>query len=278
MRAAGILDYGDQVRPLDIPAPRRPRPDEVLLRVQAAAVGNWDDIVRAGSWDVGLADGPKALGVAAAGIVLAAGDEPAGLRPGDEVITHPVPLRAQGTWAEQVIAAAGQVARKPAGVPWAAAAALAVPALTAEQVVAGALRLRAGETVLVHGAGGVTGGMLVQLAARTGALVIATAGPASAARVGSLGASRVLDYHDPGWPEKAGWPARPGSRPPSAPCPAAPGMRPRPSPPAAGWPPSPRIRPWRRPGSPSPRCTCSPMRRGCTRWPGWPSAASSRCG
>ena len=107
MRAAGILGYGDQVGLLDIPAPRLPRPDKVLLRVQAAAVGNWDDTVRARRRDVGLPAGPKALGVAGAGLVLAAGDGPAGLRPGDEVITHPVPLRAQGSWAEQRIAAAG---------------------------------------------------------------------------------------------------------------------------------------------------------------------------
>jgi NADPH:quinone reductase-like Zn-dependent oxidoreductase len=203
MRAAGIPAYGDEVRPLDVPAPRPPRADEVLLRVQAAAVGNWDEIVRSGGWDVGHAAGPKVLGVAAAGVVLAAGDGVSGLRAGDEVITHPVPLRAQGTWAEQLIAAAGQVARKPAGVPWEAAAALVVPALTAQQVLVRALQLRAGETVLVHGAGGVTGGLLVQLAALCGARVIATAGPASAARVGSLGASHVLDYHDPGWPARA---------------------------------------------------------------------------
>jgi NADPH:quinone reductase-like Zn-dependent oxidoreductase len=66
--------------------------------------------------------------------------------------------------------------------------------------VSDALEIGAGQTVLVHGAGGVTGGMLVQLAARRGATVIATAGPDSAARLSAMGAAHVLDYHEPDWP------------------------------------------------------------------------------
>jgi NADPH:quinone reductase-like Zn-dependent oxidoreductase len=71
-------------------------------------------------------------------------------------------------------------------VPVDAAAALPVPALTADQVIDGALQVRAGQTVLVHGAGGVTGGMLVQLAAHRGARVIATAGADSAGRLATI--------------------------------------------------------------------------------------------
>ena len=44
--------------------------------------------------------------------------------------------------------------------------------------------------------------MLVQLAAHRGAAVIATAGPDSAGRVAAMGASTVLDYHQPDWPER----------------------------------------------------------------------------
>jgi NADPH:quinone reductase-like Zn-dependent oxidoreductase len=60
----------------------------------------------------------------------------------------------------------------------------------------------AGEWVLVHGAGGVTGGLIVQLAVARGATVVATAGPSSAARVRGYGATVVLDYHDPDWPTR----------------------------------------------------------------------------
>jgi NADPH:quinone reductase-like Zn-dependent oxidoreductase len=65
-----------------------------------------------------------------------------------------------------------------------------------------ALGVRAGEQVLVHGAGGVTGGLLVALAVLRGAGVIATAGTSSQQRVSALGAAHVLDYHDREWPEQ----------------------------------------------------------------------------
>src|SRR5204862_3603304 len=81
-----------------------------------------------------------------------------------------------------------------------AAAAFPVPALTAGQVLSDTLGVRAGEHLLVHGAGGVTGGLLVALAVLHGAQVIATAGPSSRPRVTALGARHVIDYHDHDWP------------------------------------------------------------------------------
>jgi NADPH:quinone reductase-like Zn-dependent oxidoreductase len=75
-----------------------------------------------------------------------------------------------------------------------------VPALTADQAFTEAASAPAGEWVLVHGAGGVTGGLVVQLAVARGATVVATAGPSSAARVRGYGAHVVLDYHDHDWP------------------------------------------------------------------------------
>ncbi|HJY99333.1 MAG TPA: NADP-dependent oxidoreductase, partial [Streptosporangiaceae bacterium] len=141
-----------------------------------------------------------ALGVEAAGKVMAAGRAVTDWAPGDPVMTHPVPLRDQGTWAPRLITPAGLLARKPQGASWEAAAAFPVPALTAEQVLSDTLNVRAGEHLLVHGAGGVTGGLLVALAALRGAQVIATAGPASQQRVKAFGARHVIDYHDQDWP------------------------------------------------------------------------------
>jgi NADPH:quinone reductase-like Zn-dependent oxidoreductase len=199
MRAAGIRRIGGAVELLELPAPRALRPDEVLIEVQACGAGNWDEFARTGGWDLG-ARPPMALGVEAAGLVTAAGEQAGGIRPGDRVAAHSLPLREQGAWAEQHIVAAGHAAVVPAGVPFDAAAVLPVPALTAEQAIGDALQVRAGQTVLVNGAGGVTGGLLVQLAAHRGATVIATAGPDSAGRVSALGASTVLDYHQADWP------------------------------------------------------------------------------
>jgi NADPH:quinone reductase-like Zn-dependent oxidoreductase len=199
MRAAGIERFGGEVRMLELATPGSLASDEVVISVRAAGVGNWDEIVRSGDWDVGRQP-PLSLGVEAAGIVEAIGDDVLNVAPGDDVLTHPVPLRHQGTWAERLVAPAAVVAPKPAGVAWEEAAAFPVPALTADQALAEATPDPAGEWVLVHGAGGVTGGLVVQLAVARGATVVATAGPRSAARVTSYGADLVVDYHDPEWP------------------------------------------------------------------------------
>jgi NADPH:quinone reductase-like Zn-dependent oxidoreductase len=199
MKAAGIDAFGGEVQLLELAAPAPPAPDEVVISVRAAGVGNWDEIVRVGGWDVGRRP-PMALGVEAAGVVAAVGSDVTSLAPGDEVLTHPLPLRHQGAWAEWLVAPAALVARKPTAVPWEAAAAFPVPALTADQALTEAAPVPAGKWVLVHGAGGVTGRLAVQLAVSRGAIVVATAGPSSAERIGTDGAHAVFDYHDPEWP------------------------------------------------------------------------------
>ena len=201
MQVAGIREVGAPVEMIEVSEPRPLAPDEVLVEVAAAGVGSWDEFVRTGGWDVGGVP-PTALGVEAAGTVVAVGDAVAEWSPGDEVMTHPLPLRDQGTWAPHLIAPAALLARKPANVTWEAAAAFSVPALTAEQVICEALDVHAGEQLLVHGAGGVTGGLLVALGTLRGAQVIATAGQANQQRVSSLGAHHVIDYHDRDWPEQ----------------------------------------------------------------------------
>src|SRR5262249_27807783 len=139
-------------------------------------------------------------GVEAAGVVAGTGGAVAGLAAGDRVMTHSLPLRAQGAWAEWFVAAATDVAAGPDGVPFDVAAAPPVPALAADHTPRGALGTGPGATVLVHGAGGVTGTLIIQLARHLGAEVIATAGPHSAARVADAGATHVLDRRSPDWP------------------------------------------------------------------------------
>jgi hypothetical protein len=53
VRGAGITEIGGSVRVLDLGEPRRPAADEVLIAVKAAGVGNWDNLVRMGEWNVG---------------------------------------------------------------------------------------------------------------------------------------------------------------------------------------------------------------------------------
>jgi NADPH:quinone reductase-like Zn-dependent oxidoreductase len=201
MQVAGIGRVGGPVEMIGVAEPRPLAGDEVLVEVKAAGVGNWDEFVRSGGWDVG-ARPPMALGVEAAGTVMAVGQAVSDWAPGDAIMTHPLPLRDQGTWAPRLIAPAGLLASKPDGAGWEAAAAFPVPALTAEQVLGDALSIRAGEQLLVNGAGGVTGGLLVALGTLGGAQVIATAGPSSQQRVSALGARHVVDYHDHEWPRQ----------------------------------------------------------------------------
>jgi NADPH:quinone reductase-like Zn-dependent oxidoreductase len=122
---------------------------------------------------------PLALGVEAAGEVVDVGPGVEWPAPGTGVMTHPLPLPYQGCWAERLVAPARLVAERPDNASWAQAAAFPVPAVTAEQVVSEAL------------------------AALRGATMIATASRRSAERAMALGASVVLDYHDPQWPSRA---------------------------------------------------------------------------
>jgi NADPH:quinone reductase-like Zn-dependent oxidoreductase len=88
MRAAGMETLGGEVQILELAAPQSLAPDEVVIAVRAAGVGNWDEILRGGGWDVGRRP-PLVLGVEAAGVVVAVGEEVTSLAPGDEVLTHP---------------------------------------------------------------------------------------------------------------------------------------------------------------------------------------------
>jgi NADPH:quinone reductase-like Zn-dependent oxidoreductase len=202
MRAAGIESFGGEVTLLELPEPPPLKAGEVLIRVRAAGVANWDEIVRTGGWDVGRVP-PLALGVEAAGEVVEVAPGVEWPTTGMAVMTHPLPLPYQGCWADLLVAPAGLLAEKPDNASWAQAGAVPVPALTAEQVVSEALDVQRGEVMLVNGAGGVTGGMIVELAADAGAKVIATASQRSAAGVMARGAQLVIDYHDSEWASRA---------------------------------------------------------------------------
>ena len=187
--------FGADIQLLELPEPAKPGPGEVLLGVRASGMGNWDEFIRTGGWETGIRP-PMPLGVEAAGVIVAVGSGVRGFQPGHAVTTHSLPA---GSWAEKFTALAEHLAPVPAGVPMTVAAALPVPALTADQAL-DAATVRPGEIVLVHGAGGVTGGVLVTLAAHRGARVIATASHAGRAR--ALGATHVIDYHEPDWPAR----------------------------------------------------------------------------
>ncbi|HEY2864635.1 MAG TPA: NADP-dependent oxidoreductase [Casimicrobiaceae bacterium] len=197
MKCSGIREYDGAVELLELPDPAISEPGQVLIEVHASGVGNWDNIVRSGDWDVGTRP-PMALGVEAAGVVRRVGAAVSRFAIGDEVLTHSVPLLHQGTWAPLFVASEDDIAHKPTAMSSLQAGLFPVPALTAHQVLV-AVDMQGSETILVHGAGGITGGLLVAVAAGAGGRVIAVADPKSAERLRSYGVFAVIDYHRPDW-------------------------------------------------------------------------------
>jgi len=207
MKAVRFHEYGDAdvLRYEDVEEPV-PGPDEARIRVAATAFNPVDAGIRGGylkePFPVVL---PHVPGIDVAGTVDAVGANVRVRRAGDRVIGF-LPMVPDGSAAEYVTAPAQILANAPASIPLADAAALPSVGLTAWQALFEHARLRAGQRLLVHGAGGAVGGYAVQLAKRAGAHVIATASPGSAERVRAAGADEVIDRTATSVAEAAGRP------------------------------------------------------------------------
>lgn len=174
----------------------RPGPGQVRLAVRAASVNPVDWKILSGAMASGDAPGaPTVPGIDVAGVVEELGEGvegAAGLAVGDEVLGHAT----GGSFAERTLAAADALVARPAAVSWEAAASLPVAATTAFRVLAvldlGAGADRSGRTLLVNGASGAVGTLVVQLAVARGITVVGTAGEAHQDDVRALGATPVV--------------------------------------------------------------------------------------
>ena len=181
MRAASFETYGG---PEVLSVGERPDPvvgpDVVMVRFRATSVNPVDWKVREGflqeryphhlpivpGWDVaGVVEHVGPAVVTGAEV----GDEVWGYVRRDDV--------GHGTAAELVAAPERTVARKPAGLSFEEAACVPLAGLTAWQALTEAMRVSAGERVLVHAASGGVGQMAVQIATALGAEVVGTASP-----------------------------------------------------------------------------------------------------
>ncbi|MFD8542759.1 NADP-dependent oxidoreductase [Streptomyces sp. NPDC059649] len=190
-----------EVALLELPEPSSPGPGQILVAVEAAGVGPWDELLNGAGWDVGLRP-PAALGVEGAGKVVAVGEGVTGFAVGDRVLAHEAPLPGgSGFWAERVLINADHAAACPPGLDAVQAAALPVNGLTAVQSLK-KLDLGRGQRLLITNGGGATGSLAIQLAAAKGIEVTTTASAAAAERLLGLGAREVVDYHDPNWSAK----------------------------------------------------------------------------
>ncbi|MGT2425809.1 NADP-dependent oxidoreductase [Amnibacterium kyonggiense] len=195
MKAIRFHAYGDPsvLRLEDVAVPV-PESGEVLVRVAATSFNGIDAGIRGGGmqgpFPVAL---PHTPGIDVAGTVEALGDGVTGLEVGLRVVGF-LPMVAEGAAAEFVVAPAAVLTPAPERIPLEDAAALPAVGLTARQALFDHAGLRAGQRVLVNGAGGAVGGYVVQLAKRAGAHVVATASARSRDRVLAAGADEVLDH------------------------------------------------------------------------------------
>lgn len=192
-----VLDYVDLPDP--VPGPRE-------LLIEPAAIGvNFPDIrERLGLYNkaetrVGGVRLPQVGGLAVAGTVVAAGPQtsvPVGRRV--------VALMKNGAYAQLAVAEEALCADVDDYADLAVLAGFAAQAACAHLLLCGSTTLRAGESLLVHGAAGGVGSLAVQIAKALGAgLVIGTAStPERREFVLGLGADAAISYDEPGWTEQ----------------------------------------------------------------------------
>ena len=198
MKAIVYTKYGSpDVLHLDEVEKPTPKDDEVLLKVQATSLNAYDlHFLRADPFLIRLVGGGfwkpqnRILGADTAGRVEAVGTNVKQFKPGDEVFGD----IGFGGLGEYACAKENALARKAVGMTFEQAAAMPMAALTALQGLRDQGGIRAGQKVLIQGAGGGVGTFAVQIAKSFGTDVTAVCGPNNVDLIRSLGADRVVDY------------------------------------------------------------------------------------
>ena len=189
MKAVRVHQYGglEALKYEDVPLPE-PGDGEARVKIEAVGVNFIDIYHRIGRYQGSL---PLTLGQEAAGTVDTVGQNVTDVKPGDRVVYASV----QGSYAEYAVVPAWRLVNIPAEVDSQQAAAVILQGMTAHYLTHSTYPLKAGETTLIHAAGGGTGQLLVQVAKRLGARVIGTASTEEkAALAREAGADEVILY------------------------------------------------------------------------------------
>ena len=189
MKAVRVHEYGglEALKYEDVPLPE-PGEGEARVKIEAIGVNFIDIYHRIGRYQGSL---PLTLGQEAAGTVDAVGPNVTDVRPGDRVVYASV----QGADAEYAIVPAWRLVQVPESVSAQQAAAVMIQGMTAHYLTFSTYPLKAGETALVHAAGGGTGQLLVQIAKKRGARVIGTVSTEEKAQLArAAGADEVILY------------------------------------------------------------------------------------
>ncbi len=208
MKAIGYTQHGDSSRDdalveLDLPRPQ-PGPHDLLVRVAAVSVNPVDTKIR--RTRPASPDAPQVLGWDAVGTVVETGDAVEGFAAGDRVF-YAGAVNRPGSNAEFQLVDARIVGHAPVSISDAEAAALPLTAITAWELLFDRFCVSEGggkgRSLLIIGAAGGVGSILVQLAHRlTDLTVIGTAArPESADWARQLGADHIIDHSQPMLPQ-----------------------------------------------------------------------------
>ena len=193
-RAIVLTEFGGadvlQLSSVEMPAVQA---GHVVVRVKAAGINGLDWKIREGYLrDAFQTVFPAILGLELAGEVAAT--TPGGrFQMGDRVMGLAAP--GQGAYADYVAVPEALLVQIPDGLTDQQAAALPVAGLTAWQMLHAGGQPQPGQTILVHGAAGGVGTLLVQMAKQLGLTVVATASSASRSHLLDLGVDTVIDRH-----------------------------------------------------------------------------------
>ena len=193
MKAIVVHQYGgpEVLTYEDVPVPV-PAEGEVLLKVEAAGVNPGEAKIRQGDF-AQYHTLPFILGFDLAGTVAELGPGVTQFTVGEAVYTNSDSTR-DGGYAEFAVVRASAVAPRPKTLDAVHAASVPLAGLTAWQALSKKAGLTAGQTILIHGAGGAVGAFAVQFAKVKGATVVATATGEDLDYVRGLGADVVVDY------------------------------------------------------------------------------------
>ena len=171
----------------DLPIPS-PKANEAVVQIKAAGVNFIDVYIREGRYPTPL---PFVSGQEAAGVVTELGSDVTTLQRGDRVAYTSV----LGSYAEYAAVPASRVVKIPDELDFEQAAAAMLQGMTAHYLLYSSYKLQRGETALIHAAAGGVGLLLVQMAKRIGARVIATAGTHDKAQLArDAGADECIVY------------------------------------------------------------------------------------
>jgi NADPH2:quinone reductase len=191
MKAIQIRAHGgpEAMELAELPVPQ-PAAGEVLVRLEAIGVNFIDVYHRTGLYAVSL---PYVLGQEGAGAVEAVGEGVSGLEPGDRVAWADIP----GAYAEFARLRADRAVKLPPEVDSEQGAAVMLQGMTAHYLAFDTFPLKPGDTALVHAAAGGVGLLLVQIAKRRGARVLAMVGNARKEDLArQAGADEVILYSE----------------------------------------------------------------------------------